>query len=65
MSLARASPRTRIVSTRASSTHLDDEGVTHYQLEYRRGPAVPLNLVREINAWRTLFHTLGWIGQDP
>src|ERR1044071_5796846 len=44
---------------------IDDEGVTHYRLEFRRRAPVRAALIKEINGWRSLLHALGWIGQDP
>jgi len=44
---------------------LDDDGVTHYQLRFKKAQSVPQHLITEINAWRSLLHALEWIGQNP
>jgi len=41
------------------------EGVIKFQLDFADGPAPPAELLRELNAWRSIFLQLGLIGQDP
>ncbi len=43
----------------------DEDGVTHYRLDFRKAPPEKAALVDSINRWRTVFHKIGWIGQDP
>lgn len=42
-----------------------EDGVTHFNLDHSKGKPLPEKLIREINAWRGLLRTLGWLGQDP
>ncbi len=41
------------------------EGVLKFQLEFRPADPLPLDSLREINAWRKVTYLLGMIGQDP
>jgi ribulose-5-phosphate 4-epimerase/fuculose-1-phosphate aldolase len=41
------------------------EGVIKFQLDFQEGPAPPENLLQELNAWRSIFLSLGLIGQNP
>lgn len=41
------------------------EGVIKFQLDYEHSPALSTADVRELNAWRTICHQTGLIGQDP
>lgn len=43
----------------------EPEGVTKYQLEFSVTPARKFHGFNQLNAWRTLFHRLRLIGQDP
>lgn len=43
----------------------DREGVIKYRLEHEQNELPPGIEIRELNAWRTLFHRLGLIGQTP
>jgi L-ribulose-5-phosphate 4-epimerase len=46
-------------------SHLDDEGVTRYQLDFKKGAALPYRYVQDVNVWRSLLHRWKWIGQAP
>ncbi len=41
------------------------EGVIKFQLDFQAGPAPRPGLLRELNAWRRIFLSLGLLGQDP
>lgn len=41
------------------------EGVIKFQLDFQEGPSPAEDLLRELNAWRSIFRQLGLIGQDP
>lgn len=43
----------------------EQEGVIKFHLEYREGPPLPAENLREINAWRRILHLLRLTGQDP
>lgn len=44
---------------------MDQEGVIKYDLTYVPGAAFPPDTLRELNAWRKIFHQTGLIGMDP
>lgn len=44
-----------------STTH---EGVIKFQLDFQEGPAPPVEILRELNSWRSIFKDLGLLGQD-
>lgn len=41
------------------------DGVTKFELRYTRSAPLEFAPLRALNAWRTLLHRLGLIGQDP
>jgi ribulose-5-phosphate 4-epimerase/fuculose-1-phosphate aldolase len=41
------------------------EGVIRFELDFRPGPAIPWDLLRDLNAWRTVLHRLGLTARDP
>ncbi|WP_337841801.1 class II aldolase/adducin family protein [Rheinheimera sp.] len=43
----------------------EQEGVIKFQLNFQPGAVFPAAQIREINAWRTLLHQLGMLGQHP
>ncbi|WP_337880981.1 class II aldolase/adducin family protein [Rheinheimera sp.] len=43
----------------------EQEGVIKFQLNFQHGAALSAGQVSEINAWRTLLHQLGMLGQHP
>jgi L-ribulose-5-phosphate 4-epimerase len=41
------------------------EGVTKFHLDFRPGPAAPVEITEELSTWRDHFKKLGFIGQTP
>ena len=44
---------------------MQEEGVIKFDLEFSNATAVPLEELRELNAWRRILWQLALIGQDP
>ena len=42
-----------------------EEGVIKFQMRYAEGPALPVEAIREVNAWRKILVMLQLIGQQP
>ena len=43
----------------------ETEGVIKFELDFTEGPPPPRELLRSLDAWRTILHRLGLIAQDP
>lgn len=41
------------------------EGVIKFEMEYQVAPALPEDMLRELNAWRKIMNMTELIGQDP
>ncbi len=41
------------------------EGVIRFRLEHRAAPPAAIAVIAELDAWRTVLHRLGLVGQDP
>ncbi len=46
-------------------TLMQEEGVIKFELEFTTATPVPLEELRELNAWRSILWQLALIGQDP
>ncbi len=42
-----------------------DEGYTKYEFDWRRTPALPTELIADLNAWRNRLYDQGFIGYYP
>jgi ribulose-5-phosphate 4-epimerase/fuculose-1-phosphate aldolase len=43
----------------------EPEGVIQFALDFTQGPPPPHELLRSLDAWRTILHRLGLTAQDP